>query len=144
MPLNNHFYPKPGHILMCDFSGFKAPEMVKVRPVLVLAGAIPGRSGLATVVALSTRVPDAIQAYHYCLPKASLPRLKRFQNSETWVKGDMLYTVSHERLDSIRLGKDRATGKRIYYSDRLGRDQMKKVYGCVLSGLHLSAVVQHL
>lgn len=35
MPLN--YQPKPRSILYCDFRGFEVPEMVKRRPVIVLA-----------------------------------------------------------------------------------------------------------
>ena len=30
------FNPKPGMILLCDYSGFKVPEMVKRRPAVVI------------------------------------------------------------------------------------------------------------
>ncbi|EHN5985923.1 type II toxin-antitoxin system PemK/MazF family toxin, partial [Salmonella enterica] len=49
MPITHH--PKPGQILLCDFSqGFKEPEMIKPsRPVIVLSGSMPGRANLVTV-----------------------------------------------------------------------------------------------
>ena len=31
------FQPRPGTVVMCDFSGYVVPEMVKVRPVVVIA-----------------------------------------------------------------------------------------------------------
>ena len=56
------FHPKPGTILMCDFSaGFKAPEMVKVRPVIVVSPKRKHCSGLCTVVAISTVTPTTIE-----------------------------------------------------------------------------------
>ncbi|VAW97396.1 hypothetical protein MNBD_GAMMA21-2502 [hydrothermal vent metagenome] len=60
-------HPSPGQILLCDFSqGFRAPEMVKSkRPVIVLTPSFSHRSGLVTVVPLSTVRPDPIMPFHY-------------------------------------------------------------------------------
>lgn len=136
-------HPKVGQILMCDFSeGFREPEAVKTRPVVVLATR-PG--GLVTVVALSTVKPDPVEAIHLCLPRASMPQLGRFQEKDSWVKGDLVYAVGCDRLDLIRLGKrDPATGKRLYFLQRLGRDRMKEVYSCVLHALNVGHVCQYL
>ena len=46
------FQPKPGMVLICDFRGFEPPEMVKRRPVVVIASN-PDRDQLVTVVPLS-------------------------------------------------------------------------------------------
>lgn len=130
---------------MCDFSkGFKAPEMTKVRPVVILTPSMPGRERLVTVVCLSSVRPNPIRDYHRMLPQASLPMVGSFQAKETWVKGDMVYAVSFERLDLIKLGNRGADGKRKYFDNRLGRERMREIYGCVLHGLSLSAVVPHL
>lgn len=56
----------------------------------------------------------------------------------------MLYTVGFHRLDLIRFGAKRSDGKREYYRNRLGRDQMKTIYECVLHGLNLGNLGQHL
>jgi uncharacterized protein YifN (PemK superfamily) len=119
------FHPRVGLILQCDFSsGFKEPEMVKKRPVIVLTPSMKGRVKLVTVLALSTQKPNPKELFHYKLPKASMPQLGRFQEKDTWVKGDMIYTVGFHRLDLIQLGKkDPNTGKRLYFDKRLGRDQ---------------------
>jgi uncharacterized protein YifN (PemK superfamily) len=139
-------HPKPGQILLCDFStGFKEPEMVKSRrPVIVLTGALRGRSSLVTVVPLSTLEPITSQPYHYQIPTKSLPMLDMFQSRSSWLKGDMVYTVGFHRLDLVLLGKRRQDGKRDYFKNRLSRDQMKKVYECVLHGLNLGQLGAHL
>jgi len=141
-----NFHPKPGAILECDFSsGFKEPEMVKKRPVIVLTPSLKGRHRLVTVVCLSTKEPDNKCLFHYKLPKASMPQLGRFQQSDSWVKADMIYSVGFHRLDLIRLGKkDPNTGKRLYYDRRLGREQMKEIYRCVLHGLNLGHLGKHI
>lgn len=132
-------HPKPGQILLCDFSeGFKEPEMVKNnRPIIVLTGAIKGRANLVTIVPLSTTEPIQPQPYHYKIPKQSMPMVGIFQGKDSWVKGDMTYTVGFHRLNLIRLGKRNAQGKRLYFTERLGRDQMKAIYQCVLYGLNI-------
>ncbi len=114
------FHPKLGQILLCDFStGFKAPEMVKSkRPVIVLTGTIRGRANLVTVIPLSTKTPEPTQHYHYKIPKHSMPMTKNYQHNDSWVKGDMLYTVGFHRLELIQLGKRDINKKRIYFKNR--------------------------
>lgn len=142
MPITIH--PNVGQILLCDFSkGFKEPEMVKSkRPVVVLAGAIKGRAGLVTVVPLTHTVPNPPQAYHYLLPRQSMPMLGEFQARDSWLKGDMLYTVGFHRLDLIKLGRKGPDGRRQYYKNRLGRDQMRQIYQCVMHGLNMSRLAE--
>ena len=144
MPITIH--PNPGQILLCDFSqGFKEPEMVKnKRPVVILAGKIAGRGNLVTVVPLSTVKPRQLQPYHYKIPKQSMPMLGRFQEDDSWLKGDMVYTVGFHRLDLILLGRRGPHGKREYFKNRLDREQMQKIYQCVLHSLNLSHLGIHL
>ncbi|MBT7307166.1 MAG: type II toxin-antitoxin system PemK/MazF family toxin [Gammaproteobacteria bacterium] len=140
------FHPRPGQILLCDFSnGFKAPEMVKSgRPVVVISKPIEGRSNLVTILCLSTVEPNPVESFHYRIPKNSMPQLGRFQRSDSWVKGDMIYTVGFHRLDLIRLGKRDVGGKRVYFLQKLGRDQMKEIYKCALHGVGLGNLCEHL
>ncbi len=141
------FHPRPGQILLCDFShGFQEPEMVKSnRPVVILTSPIVGRANLVTILALSTRTPTKVMPYHYQVPDNSMPQLGRFQGRDTWVKGDMIYTVGFHRLDLIKLGKrNPKAGKRIYFNQRLGREQMKEIYSCALHGLNLGKLSKHL
>ena len=139
------YHPKPGQILLCDFSpGFKEPEMIKdKRPVIVLTGSIKGRGNLVTIAPLSTVEPKPIQLYHYKMPRPSMPMLGIFQDTDSWLKGDMLYTVGFHRLNLIQLGKKGTDGKRIYFIERLGREQMRQIYQCVLHGLNLSKLAPH-
>lgn len=141
------FHPRPGQILLCDFSqGFKKPEMVKSgRPVIVLTSPLKHSTGLVTIVPLSTVEPNPIMPFHYKIPKNCMPQIGRFQISDSWVKGNLIYTVGFHRLDLIKLGKrDPNTGKRIYYSNRLGRERMAEIYKCVLHGLNLGLLSEHL
>lgn len=140
-----NFHPKPGQILLCDFSpGFKEPEMVKnSRPVIVLTGSIKGRANLATIAPLSTVKPEPLQLYHYKIPKQSMPMLGIFQTEDSWLKGDMIYTVGFHRLNRVLLNKKGPNGKRVYFDNRLGSDQMKQIYQCILHGLNLSKLTPH-
>lgn len=139
------FHPSPGTILICDFdTGFQIPEMTKKRPVIVISPKRKNCSGLCTVVAISTKAPKVIENWHYHLPMASMPDVPNFQRKDSWVKGDMVYRVSFERLSLIRTKRDPRTGKRDYFLQSLGRDQMKSIYSCVLNALNLDGLTQHL
>lgn len=142
MPIKH--FPRVGQILICDFSpSFKEPEMVKRRPVLVVADVFKGRGRVLTVVGLSTTAPDPVMPFHMHLPRAALPQLPAFQGPrETWVKGDMIYTVGFHRLDAIQLGIRDQRGKREYFKQRLSRERMRDVYACILHGLNLAEIAQ--
>ena len=144
MPIKIH--PKVGQVLLCDFSrGFAEPEMVKSgRPVLVLASQRRGPN-LCTVVALSTREPDQIEPWHMKVPDKFLPMTPQFAGKPSWVKADMIYTVGFHRLDLILLpGKDPVTGKRRYFSNKLGPENMKSVRTCVLNAMNIGHVATYL
>jgi len=130
------YHPDRGSILVCDFRGFCPPEMTKRRPVIVISPEMKTRPGLCTVVALSTTPPSVITPYHCKLiinPPLPYPYSSPFQ----WLKGDMVYSVSFQRLDFLRVGKDK-NGKRIYDIRVLNKADMETVQRCVLSamGIH--------
>ncbi|MCW5699332.1 MAG: type II toxin-antitoxin system PemK/MazF family toxin [Rhodospirillales bacterium] len=136
-------HPKLGTVLFCDFdSGFREPEMVKRRPVVVISPKIKARHQLCTVVALSTSAPKPIMAYHCQIDLR--PRLPRPWTSDgIWVKGDMINTVAFHRLHLVRLGKD-VSGKRIYAYEPLSDENIKKIRKCVLHGVGLSTLTNQL
>jgi uncharacterized protein YifN (PemK superfamily) len=141
------FYPRAGQILLCDFStGFKPPEMVKrSRPVVVISSGNKHRPQLATVIPLSTKRPSLILPHHFLIPKKSMPPLRRYQECESWVKGDMIYTVGFSRLGSIVLGKRSAgSRKHVYFKRRLAPATMIEVQKCVLHGLNLGILARYL
>lgn len=141
MPIREH--PKPGTILMCDFSnGFKIPEMAKHRPVVVLTPKIMNRHHLCTVVALSRTAPDPMMPYHRQI--TITPALPRPWASEgVWVKGDMVNAVGFHRLDLIRKGKN-PDGSRRYHYEPLDDENFKIVRQCVLRAMGLSTLTKHL
>lgn len=92
------YQPHPGTLWMCNFdTGFEPPEMVKVRPVVVISPQPLSTTGLCTVVPLSTTPPNPVQPFHHRMERDSLPAGK-LQQSETWAKCDMLSTISLQRL----------------------------------------------
>lgn len=138
------FHPEPGTILMCDFQNFRQPEMVKIRPVVVVSPRMKRCSGLCTVVAISTQEPSIREQYHLPIEPHLMPPLPKFQAKPSWLKGDMIYRVSFDRLNLIQLDKDLVTGRRNYFKDVIDRQTMNMVYGCIMSSLNLGHLRQHL
>ncbi|MGB1091412.1 MAG: type II toxin-antitoxin system PemK/MazF family toxin [Oceanobacter sp.] len=129
-----NFHPKKGTVLTCDFStGFQPPEMVKVRPVVVITPQLPGRVNLCTVVPISSVEPVPMQLFHHEMdPNSLTPKLAA---TRCWAKCDMLYSVSLKRLDRVR-EKD-ANGKRVYLMGTVTSEDMTAIEIAILNGLGL-------
>ena len=127
------FHPKAGTILICDFEGLKAPEMVKQRPVVVVSPKKLKRQGLATVVPLSTKAPRRVLTFHHKLDPASLP--PPLADNQCWAKCDMLYTVRFERLNLVRGRRDPQTRQRTYHQHRGTEVDLEAIYAAILAGL---------
>ena len=57
---------------MCDFTtGFKVPEMVKRRQVVVVSPRYRRHTGLCLVVPFSTVAPNEIEPHHYEIPSGT-------------------------------------------------------------------------
>lgn len=134
MPLP--FNPMPGTIVICDFRGFVPPEMVKRRPAIVVSPRFRGRGNLCTIVPMSTTPPRRVEAYHHLL-NMSPPLPRPFDSDVCWVKADMLYTVSYDRLD-LPHEKD-GCGKRVYITRIISANDLQKVRQCILCGLGLNS-----
>ncbi len=84
--------------MICDFAGYVVPEMIKVRPVVVIAR--NRKNGqLVTVVPLSTTAPTTLEDHHHELAANPLPGKSGVR---CWAKCDMLATVSLARLDRVK------------------------------------------
>lgn len=90
------FQPSPGTILNCDFAGYIVPEIVKTRQVVVI-WKHKTNAKLVYIVPLSTTPPHTPELAHElsCLP---IPRQGQPADTRIWVKCDMVYTVSTDRL----------------------------------------------
>ena len=97
MPIQ--FVPQPGTVLMCDFSGSIAPEMNKVRHVIVVSPRRRHRAGCCIVVPVSTVAPNPVERYHFRIPANTYGFFKA--DTDVWVKGDMVAHVSFNRLDRV-------------------------------------------
>ncbi|CAM3142557.1 hypothetical protein PANO111632_05065 [Paracoccus nototheniae] len=67
----------------------------------------------------------------------------KWGNRERWVKGDMVYAAGFHRLDLLRMGKDK-TGKRVYQERTLPAGMLHEVRCCVLHGLSMGQLTEHL
>lgn len=131
MPLKIH--PNVGTIVQCLFEpGFKAPEMVKKRAVIVVSPRLRKRDGLCAVVPLSTTAPDVPMPYHYKI-KIEPPLPAPYEAEEHWVKGDMVNTVGFHRLTPLYLGRENS--KRKYIFPVISKEQLEIVRNCVREGL---------
>jgi uncharacterized protein YifN (PemK superfamily) len=112
MPIT--FHPRPGTVLICDFStGFQPPEMVKRRHVVVVSPRRRHHSGLCLVVPFSTVAPEPLEAFHHLIPVGAYPFFH--PRKDVWAKGDMLTCVAFRRLDRVLLN-----GRYVAPSLRLG------------------------
>lgn len=119
------YYPSKGDILICDYTGFKEPEMTKVRPVVVVSPRFRTRGNLCTVIPLSTTAPNPAEAYHLQLElERKMPQ--PFESANPWVKTDMINVVSLQRLSLIRCGRG-PNGERKYYKKRLTQEQIAAI-----------------
>lgn len=125
MPLK--FQPKARTVVMCDFrTGFVPPEMVKNRPVVVIASH-KRNSKLVTVVPLSTTRPEKMDDHHH---EMRTPPLPDQPHTACWAKCDMVYTVSTNRLDRYRVGNK-------YFSLKIDETDFAAIRMAVAAGLNL-------
>lgn len=125
------YQPRPGQVVMCDFKGYVVPEMVKVRPVVVVARNRKNRK-LVTVVPLSTTAPDALEDHHHELSANPLPGKGQIT---CWAKCDMLATVSLDRLDRYKVGRGQ------YVTPDLPKPDFDAICRGVVNALGLAALI---
>lgn len=127
-------HPKIGAVLRCDYeTGFKPPEMVKRRPVIVVSPRLRHRDGLCTVVPLSATEPKRIMPYH-CRIEFDPPLPHPYDDGVHWVKADMIATVGFHRLAPLLVGKDQY-GKRKYDNRVISTGQLNAIYICIRHAL---------
>jgi len=135
MPIT--FHPAPGTVLMCDYSGFKPPEMVKKRLVVVISRK---HRNLATVVPLSGTEPRPLEKCHHEMHDASLP--VPFRGNRRWAKCDLITTVAFHRLDRVRVGKHPTTGKRMYHKKPVRPEDLRAIQEAIIHVLGLSGLTK--
>lgn len=119
------FQPEPGMVLICNFRGFEPPEMVKRRPVVVVASN-PDTRQLVTVVPLSRSPPQCLRAWHYALREPLIPLSG---GGRIWVKCDILHTFSTARLELIRITRGH------YAAGQMAAVDYASVHGAIVAWL---------
>ena len=130
MPIKSQpikFQPRAGDVVMCDFTGFVEPEMVKTRPVVVIAQHKRNKK-LVTVVPLSTTKPAQLENYHHEMSTNPLPDKP---HTSCWAKCDMIYTVALARLDRYRVGGNQ------YIVPKVSKADFKEIRAAVAAALYL-------
>lgn len=141
MPLT--FYPTPGLVLMCDFStGFREPEMVKKRPVVVVSAKFQRtrpENSICTVVPISTAAPHPPERWHHKLATESVPPPLRNDGEESWAKCDMVVSVAFNRLDKVRTA--RVDEKRAFLMHNVLPDDLKAIQAGLLFVLDMANLI---
>lgn len=101
MPLKYH--PRAGQILMCDFKGFEVPEMVKIRPVIVVSPKLPYRGDIVAIVPISLTAPQHDLPFCVRLSKNYHPQ--EDDGLPCWAKCDMVMNLGRWRLDGFKVGR---------------------------------------
>jgi mRNA interferase MazF len=136
------YHPDPATIVICDFRGYIEPEMIKRRPAIVLSPRMRTREGVCTIVPLSTSRPKTVCAHH-CQLIFDPPLPEPYDAGKMWVKADMVCAVAFARLDLPLAGREPG-GKRIYDIRHISADDFTLVKECVLNGIGLGHLTQHL
>lgn len=135
LPRGLDFQPKPGQILACHFGiGFRPPENVKTRPVLVISAKRKDGARLCTVVPISSLPPDPQRPYHHRRPDGVVPGDKY---PEAWIKADLVISVGCHRLDRFKVGH------RNYVAPVVPADILKEARRCVLHALGMHDLTIH-
>lgn len=126
--------PKVGEIYMCEFPPcLSPPEMVKKRPVIIVAPPRKGGPDLVTLVPISMTDPEPVEPYHAEIPKTDLPKPLWGKNGTRWAKCDMLYTLNVSRLELART--DRQGGVRTNVPGKLTHATLLTVRQAIAKGL---------
>ncbi len=118
--------PHAGQILRCNFSGFVVPEMVKVRPVIVVSPKPRTAYGLCSVVPFSTTEPNKRESHHIEVRLPTELVANAYLQPICWAKCDMINTVSYKRLDLYRIGRE-ADGRRKYSYFRVDNAMLETI-----------------
>jgi mRNA interferase MazF len=123
------FHPRAGEVFMCDFDGFREPEMVKPRPVIVVSPRLPHRSQIVAVVPISLTAPRHGLPFVYRLSKNYHP--SEPDDLPCWAKADMLMNLGTYRLEGFKIGR------RKWAYPALSAEDLSGVRRAVLCGLGL-------
>ena len=129
---------RTGEIVICNFdTGFKPPEMVKQRPVVVISRTSTHVRGLCTIVPLSTTPPPKVFPWHVPMSsnplRGCLPSDHIFcSDRQIWAKCDMIITLGFERITRPHR---RIEGRRDYAGVRVSAPDLDAIFAGVRSYL---------
>ena len=132
MPIQ--YFPRAGQLLVCDFSGFAPPEMVKKRPVAVISPRLPNRSEIVTIVPISLTAPRRRAPYVVKLSKNYHP--EEPDDLDCWAKCDMVMNLGLRRLDGFKIGR------RKWANPQINGDDLKAIRNGVLYGLGMGDLLE--
>lgn len=127
------FYPRAGPVLMCDFKDFIAPEITKVRPVVVVSPKLPRRDGIIAIVPISLTEPLPLMPYHVRLSKNYHP--KEEDDLPCWAICDMVLNIGIHRMSSFKVVR------RKYFSPQMAGEDLLNVRQAVAKGLNLDRLL---
>jgi uncharacterized protein YifN (PemK superfamily) len=146
-----NFSPKVGQILTCNFGNYPRdgqgdivpdvidahmpPEMIKFRLVVVLNGKLNGNA--CTIVPIST-TKDSVKlgsGFHVELEKGVIEEARYFPQKTSWVKCDMVQTVSNQRLNRPM---DVARG---WLTQVLPRESVSEIQKAVIRAINASSLL---
>ena len=127
------YFPRRGEVLICDFdSGFRPPEMVKKRPVVVISSKESHHRRVCTVIPFSTTLPNPPERWHHPLPHVKVPGMQA--QAPMWAKCDMVVTVSFKRLNKPYI---KSRNGRVYRELVLGDADMGLMNSCLRTYLSI-------
>lgn len=109
--------------------------MVKRRPVIVVSPKRKNGPRIVTVVPTSTTPPRPVEGFHFKIP-FDPPLPEPYAEAECWVKCDMIYQVSLDRLTLPFIGKD-DSGKRMYDQRVVDHTTLERVQRAIALALGL-------
>jgi len=125
------YYPKAGQILSCNLLDFKAPEIGKIRPAMIISPKLPYRSEIVTIVPLSTTPPRHSLPFVVKLSRNYVP--DQPEDDDCWAKCDMVMNLALTRLAGFKIGR------RKYHFPQSTPEDLLAVRNGVMSGLGFSS-----
>lgn len=112
---------------MCNFKGFVEPEMIKVRPIMVVSPKLPCRSHIVAIVPISLLGPTHDEPYVVRLSKNYHPLEEN--DLPCWAKCDMITNIGLYRLEGFKLDR------RKWATPQASAEDLESVRAGVLHGL---------
>ncbi|QEY31225.1 type II toxin-antitoxin system PemK/MazF family toxin [Synechococcus sp. RSCCF101] len=130
--------PNAGQIVVCDFGGYREPEIIKHRPVVVISPR-PRKvtAWLCTVIPFSTTWRPAGPTNHLVVLSSPLPHPK-YPATRMWALCDLPATVSvQDRLTNF---SKRTTpgGRRVFQDVFVSKDDLNIIRAKVKAVLGIS------